>query len=150
MANTNYLKRTVEDYVRAQLAREFGVPFRPGVLQLVTGGTHEFDAVSEDGSVVAGIKAASGKTSGGRTPVGKIKSAIAELYFLSLVSVPRRILVLTDPEFYQILSKRLEGRLAEGLELKLIRLPADIQCQVDKVRRDASREVSPGINVARS
>lgn len=143
MANTNYLKRTVEDYVRVQLEREFGVPFRAAVLQLTTGGTHEFDAVSQDGRVVAGIKAASGKTSGGRIPVGKIKSAIAELYFLSLVPAARRILVLTNPEFYQILSTRLQGRLAEGLELKLLELPSDIQAQVDRVRRDASLEVSP-------
>lgn len=150
MADTRYLKRTVEEYVRTQLAGEFSAPFRARVLQLVTGGTHEFDAVSEDGKVVAGIKAASGKTLGGCTPVGKIKSAIAELYFLSLVSAPRRILILTDPEFYRILLNRLEGRLAEGLEVKLVQLPPEIEREVAKVRRDASREVSPGIGVARS
>ncbi len=140
MADTSYLKGDVEAFVRAHLEQRFGVPFSSRVLRLVTGGTHEFDAVSEHGTVIAGIKAASGRTSGGRMPAGKIKSAIAELYFLSLISAPRRMLVLTDPEFYQILTNRLDQRLAEGLEIELVELPSHIQRQVDKVRQASSWE----------
>lgn len=78
MANTLYLKRVVEDVVRQHLAQQFGVPFESRELTLVTGGTHEFDAVSEDGRVVASIKSTSGKTSGGKLPSGEIRAAQAE------------------------------------------------------------------------
>ena len=143
MADTTYLTNAVEEFVRARLAETFGQKFESRRLPLLTGGTHQFDAVSEYFTVVAGIKASSGRTSGGKLPVGKIKSAIAELYYLSLVSAHRRILVLTDPEFHEILTKRLHRALAPGLELMLIELPADIQAKVDLVQSQASREVSP-------
>lgn len=61
MADTVYLKRGVEQYVRGTLCEEYGVKFSSKILTLVTGGTHEFDAVSEDGTVVAAIKAAGGR-----------------------------------------------------------------------------------------
>jgi hypothetical protein len=57
MADTSYLRRQVEDYVCQKLSKEFGVSFRLCVVKLSTGGTHEFDAVSEDSRVVAAIKA---------------------------------------------------------------------------------------------
>lgn len=145
MADTSYLKREVEQYVREQLATEFGVPFRPKVLTLDTGGTHEFDAVSADGVVVAAIKAASGLTSGGKNPSGKIKTAIAELYYLSLVSAPVRLLILTNPEFHALLSRDVVGRLAPGLALKLVPLPTEMAKRVRQIQDEASREVSgPG------
>ncbi len=58
MADTSYLKMVVEDYVRETLAKEFAIDFRSRVLTLQTGGHHEFDAVSEDGQIVAAIKSA--------------------------------------------------------------------------------------------
>ena len=77
MADTTYLRRIVETYVRDQLSREFGQTFSARFLSLQPGGRHEFDAVSEDRGVVASIKAASGLTAGGRNPSGKIKDCIA-------------------------------------------------------------------------
>jgi hypothetical protein len=52
----------------------YGVPFEKRVLSLVTGGTHEFDAVSGDGRHVISIKSASGKTAGARTRQGRFKA----------------------------------------------------------------------------
>lgn len=142
MADTSYLKKVVEPYVRNELAREYGVPFRPEKVRLVSGGFHGFDAVSKDGQIIAAIKSASGKTVRGKNPSGKIKDAVAELYFLTLVSATTRILVLTNPEFHSILLRELKGRLARGLSLKLIPLPEEIQQQVEKVQSLASQEVS--------
>ena len=142
MADTTFLKGEVERYVRDQLAAEYGIPFQSRVLKLVTGGTHEFDAVSEDGRVVVAIKAASGLTSGGKNPVGKIMTAIAELYFLTLVSAEQRFLVLTNAEFHAILSRKMEGRLAQGLALKLVSLPPEIAESVGQIQDKASKEVS--------
>ena len=141
MADTTYLKYKVEEYVRSALQEEYGVAFTSKILTLSTSGTHEFDAVSEDGTVVAAVKAAGGKTSRGRLPSGKMKSAEAELYYLCLVSAPVRMLVLTSPEFYEIMRRRLEGRLAPVITLKLIQLPPEIQSEVDRIHRIASLEV---------
>ena len=111
MADTTYIKRIVEPYVRLDLGREFGTNFSSQVLTLWTGGTHEFDAVSDDQKIVDSIKSAGGRTATGRRPSGKIKDSEAELYYLTLVRSKTRLLVFTSPEFYDIMSKRLEGRL---------------------------------------
>jgi hypothetical protein len=142
VADTTFLKGPVERYVRERLAAEYGAAFSAEVLPLVSGGTHEFDAVSADLRVVASIKSSSGKTSSGGVPTGKIKNAIAELYFLSLVRAAVRLLVLTNPDFYQILRDALKGRLAKGLGLKLIELPTEMVAKVRQVQGAASKEMS--------
>lgn len=143
MANTSYLRRQVEDCVRQKLSEEFGVAFEARKVLLSTGGTHEFDAVSEDFRIVAAIKSTGGKTASGRVAPGKIKSAIAEIYYLTLVSAEKRFLVLTSPEFYEIMSRRLKGRLASDIKLKLVRLPPYLEQEVARIQTAASREVSP-------
>jgi hypothetical protein len=148
MADTSYLTTIVEDYVRNRLAEEFGQSFGKRRLVLAPGGQHEFDAVSADGGVVASIKAASGLTSGGRMPSGKIKDSLAELYFLSLVDAPVRLLVLTTPAFFDIFVKRSEGAVPAGIQIRCIPLSADGQRQVNAIVQVASREVSPATAVA--
>ena len=143
MADTTFIKTTVEPYVRDILSREFGAPFDSEAVTLSTGGTHEFNAVSQDGRTIATIETASGRTSSGALPSGKFKNAEADLYYLTLVSAPARLLVLTDPEFYELLSARLDGRLAPGISLRLIELPNDIRSELRTVQRAASKEVSP-------
>ena len=141
MANTTYLKNEVECFVRGELQRRFGQRFTSRQLKLVTNGSHEFDAVSEDGKIVVSIKASSGLTSGGNLPSGKFNDNIAELYFLSLVEAEQRILVLTSPEFHRLLTRKLEDRIAPGLSIECISLPDDIQRDVDTVVLEASREM---------
>lgn len=142
MANTNYYKTHVEPYVREALERIHGVPFTSRVLELTTGGTHEFDAVSEGGSIVASIKSLSAKTSGGKRPAAKYHNCVAELYYLSLVVAPRRILVLTTPTWHEMFTKYIKGRLAPGIEVELITLSSELQAKVDAIRDLASNEVS--------
>lgn len=143
MANTNYYKTHVEPYVRAELERLHGASFSSQTLKLTTGGTHEFDAVSADGSIVASIKSLSGKTSRGRRPAAKYSVCLAELYFLSLVDAPKRVLVLTTPAWHTMFIAYIEKRLAPGLSVELIRLPPEIQAEVDRIKDIASGEVSP-------
>ena len=146
MADTTYLTREVEDYVRSELARQTGQSFTKSRITLRTGGSHEFDAVSVDATVVASIKSASGKTSGGNVPSGKINDCLAELYYLSLVGAPTRFLVLTTPEFFEIFAKKTQGAVAEGIEIICIRLPPEMQAKVDAVKYEASQEVSPRVS----
>jgi hypothetical protein len=143
VANTRYLTIQVEDYVRQRLEDVHGSTFSKQMLPLNTGGSHEFDAVSDDGRIVASIKAASGRTKTGKYPSGKVNGCLAELYYLSLVDATTRILILTAPGFHEILVKKVEGALAPGISIELIQLPSGMQVDVDRVVAEASREVSP-------
>jgi hypothetical protein len=148
VADTSFLRRVVEGFVREQMAAEFGQQFAATFLPLRPGGRHEFDAVSSDGRVVASVKAASGLTAGGKVPTGKIKDCLAELYYLSLVDAPIRRLVLTTPAFFTIFTRATAGAVSEGIEIICVPLPADMQLQVDEVVRLASREVTPAAAAA--
>jgi hypothetical protein len=141
MANTLLMKTLVEPYVRDQLAKEFGQPFTSRFLPLPGGGRHEFDAVADDRTIVTSIKSSSGLTSGGKRPGAKIQACYAELYYLVQIEAPSRLLVMTNPEFFGIFERDSRGRLAPGIDLKLVRLPAEIQGAVDEVTRAASAEM---------
>jgi hypothetical protein len=143
MANTAILRTKVEPVIRAGLESEFTQRFTSQVLSLPGGASREFDAVSADGTVVVSIKTSSGLTSGGHIPGGKINGCI-DLYYLSLLSAPVRRLVLTNPEFYEIFVKRMTGALPEGVEVRLVPLPPELQTEVDLVIREASEEIDRG------
>ncbi len=143
MVNTRYLTTVVEEHVRGALSREYGVQFFKRALPLSTGGLHEFDAVAADGLIIASVKSASGRTAGGKIPSGKIKDCIAELYFLSLVEAPRRVLILTSPKFYDLFVRTMRGKVASGIEVIHLSLPADVQAEVTAVQERASAEVFP-------
>jgi len=143
MADTTVLTREVENFVRSRLAERHGQTFGKRFLPLRPGGKHEFDAVSEDGSIVASIKAHSGRTSGGNIPSGKILACVAELYYLSLADAPTRLLVLTNPQFLEIFKRKMRGTLVDGVGIKHVPLSAELQSKVDLVVKKASREMSP-------
>lgn len=138
MANTIFLKKTVEHYVREWLKARFGQTFSSEFLPLThvqgPANTHEFDAVSEDRKIVCSIKTASWKTGGGRRGSGKIQGAYAEIYFLDHVDAAEKYLVLTDAEFYENLKRNLQGRLAPGVSLIDCELPEDLKKEVDRIR----------------
>ncbi len=145
MVNTTIFKTDVEPFVRRWLALRYDIGFDADQVELVGAEpprrSHGFDAVSTDRRVIAGINGSSGKTSGGKNPSGKIHKAYQELYFLTLARADRRLLVLTDPDFYQILKRETQGRLATGVELLYCELPPDLTLKVRAVQRDASAEV---------
>ncbi len=141
MANTAILQRSFE-WVRSELAREFNVGFEKKAVSLHTGGTHTFNAVAADRTVIATIMNSGGATSGGKKPVGKIRGALAELYFLALVQSERRMLVTTNPDFHELLTTAVRGALFPGLELKHVPLPADLAAAVANVTKAASEEMS--------
>lgn len=142
MADTKYLRYVVEPWVRSHLEREHRQPFAPQVLRLGPGGTHEFDAVSADGSIVASIKANSGLTSGGKHPTGKVATCLNEVYYLTLVTAHKRLLVLTNPDFFAIFRRTTAGQTADGVDVVLVPLPTEMQAEVDRVTRRASDEMS--------
>jgi hypothetical protein len=148
VANTSYLRREVEGYVRGRLSEEFDQPFTSEFLALRPGGRHEFDAVSADGAVVASVKSASGLTSGGQDAERQDQGLRAELYYFSLVDAPIRRLVFTTPAFFGIFEKVTAGAIADGLEVVCRPLPPEIQQQVDLIVQEASKEVTPAAAAA--
>jgi len=146
MADTTLLKAKVEPFVTAWLEGKYPShtfskrPLPVGSKRDGSLALHEFDAVSEDNSIVAVIKSHSGKTSGGKRPAGKIGMVYQELYFLTLVDAKLKLVILTDEEFYGIFIKESEGKVAQDIEIHLCKLPGELQREVDKVRQKASYE----------
>ena len=141
MVNTNYLKE-IECWVRDNwLPQQFpGYQFNKRFLELAPGGEHEFDAVSEDVSIVAGIKTNSCKTSGGKGPAGKAAQLYQELYFLNLVEAKKKYLVLTNEDMYKDFLKRSEGKVADGVGILFCQLPSDMNRKVADIQKEASEE----------
>jgi len=146
MAKTTEL-REVELFVREELAKDYpGHTFLEKALPLHkkrdgTYAVHRFDAVSEDNTIVASIKSHSWLTSGGKSPGGKIGQIYQSLYFLSLVDAKTKLLILTDREAYEGFLVVSNGKVAEGVEIKLCPLPPELQLLVTKVQQKASQEM---------
>ena len=145
MANTQVLKGAVEDFVRGALESEFGTPFVKKRLALVRvegpPSDHEFDAVANDGSVIAGIISSAARTSGGKRNVGAVHHATGELYYLTLTEARRRMLICTDLSFCDLMNSVTRGRLASGLEIRHMTLPDDIEMKAQASRNGSSLEM---------
>jgi hypothetical protein len=145
MANTRLLKTQVEPFVREWLSEQFRQKFTSNFLPLTgCSGSHEFDAVSVDKRIVCGIKSSSGVTSGGKNPSGKIAGACEEIYFLASVDADQRFLILTDQEFYQVLSEKMRDKLTHGIALKYCQLNEELSQLVKKIQSGASSEIDRG------
>ena len=146
MAKTTELRK-VEVFVRKELEKSYpGHTFLEKALPLRkkrdgTYAVHRFDAVSEDNTIVASIKSHSWLTSGGKSPGGKIGQIYQSLYFLSLVDAKTKLLILTDREAYEGFLVVSNGKVAEGVEIKLCPLPPELQLLVTKVQQKASQEM---------
>jgi len=141
MANTAPLQDAIH-WVREDLGRQFGLSMTKARVSLRTGGERTFNAVADDVSIVATVMNSSGSTSGGKKPIGKIRGAVAELYYLSLVEDARRLLVVTNPDFYAILRQEFRGALIEEIELIHLPLPRNLAASVGRVHGAASDEMA--------
>lgn len=141
MADTSYIPANAQGYIRSELENIYGQKFTTMKLEVSPGGTRKFAAVSDDLSIVAEIKTSGGKTSTGKNPSGKINSAIVKLYYLSLLNIPKKLLILTNSEFYEIFTKKIDGFLVPGIEIRLMELPEWMENEIRKIQAEASKEV---------
>jgi hypothetical protein len=141
MANTTALQEVFE-WVRSEMSQRHGRTFERRSVPLRSGGTKVFNAVAGDRSVVATIINASGTTSGGKKPIGKIRGAVADLHFLTLAQAQTRQLVITNPEFYSLFVQDLEGAIDPGVSVVHVSLPPELAARVAAVTHAASQEMN--------
>jgi len=145
VANTNLIKSKIHPYVRSWLKNQYGVEFGKTALPLRDcEGKHEFDAVSSNGRIVAEIKTASGRTSGGKHPSGKRAPVFEQLYFLSLVKAYEKLLIITDAEFFEIMKGRTAGIVPADIKLVKCPLPPHLAEIVYSITNEASKEIDRG------
>ena len=150
MARTVEYKTQIEPFIRKELGKSYpGHTFTEKALPLRKKkdgnyGVYNFDAVSEDNSIVASIKSHSWLTSGGNVPSGKIGMIYQSLYFLSLVDAKTKLLILTDREAYKGFLTVSDGKVAEDIEIKFYPLPPKLELSIKKWSQKVSQEMSRG------
>ena len=143
MADTR-LQLEVEKWVcSVVLPRKYGRTFAPKPVRLTPGGSFDFDAVSDDGKIVACISTSGWKTSSGKGGTGKVQKIRSDMFFLLLArGAKRRVAVFTEPdmaEFWQ--GEHAKGRLPKSIELLKVSVPGALDRRLRQARKRASREV---------
>ena len=146
MADTR-IQLEVEDWVRRNwMPANFGMKFSRERMPLKSGGVFDFDAVSEDNSIVATISTSGSKTSGGKHAVGKILKLRSDMLFLTLVEAKRRIIVLTETDMLTQCQKEFAGgRVPREIEFVCAKIPMELSARLTESRLKASKESTGGI-----
>jgi hypothetical protein len=144
MADTR-VQRTIEEWIRQSwLQGKFNKRFQREHITLTCGGEVEIDAVSDDGSVLAIVSTSGLMTASGRQGVGKILAIRAKLYYLLLIRVHIRLVLLTDDAMYQYwLNEQARKKVPEEIIFYHVELPEYLQAQLHEARTEASREMTP-------
>ena len=142
MADTTILKYKVEPWIRdtwLPKQPEFsGIKFTSCDLPLHPGGgfkgKFEFDAVDASKTIAVCISA-------NRKNSGVIHKIRADMLFLLLADVKRRIVVVTNKILFEHFEQeRRNGRVPEKIQFLHAQLPRDLQKQVDEVWEKSSKE----------
>ena len=144
MADTR-VQLEVEDWIRRNWmpTRFGGTKFSRERLPLRSGGVFDFDAVSEDRSIVATISTSGSKTSGGKHAVGKILKLRSDMLFLTLVEAKQRIIVLTETDMFEQCKKEAAGgRVPKEIEFVCAPIPEQLRKLLIAARLKASGELS--------
>lgn len=143
MADTR-IQLEVEDWVRRNwMPTQYGMRFSRERLRLRTGGIFDFDAVSEDHSIVAAVSTSGAKTSGGNHAVGKLLKLRSDMLFLTMVDAKRRVIVLTEQDMCDLLRREFEaGRMPKEIEFVCAEIPAELRARLVEGRQKASGEFS--------
>lgn len=142
MADTTYIKKVIEPYVRHWLERKTQVkPLVEDNVPLPSGGSYRFDAVSTEKKIVANILSNRARTANGNENTGGVRKALNDLRFLSLLpSDVRRIMIFTDKDFSRLVERRSLRMGHDGIEFLFCSLPFELQCELDAVLEGASKE----------
>ena len=91
MADTR-VQLEIENWVRSEwLPQQYGQRFTARKLMFDTGGKFNFDAVSEDGTIVANISTSAATTAGNKFATGKMQKLRADMLFLLMAPATIRL-----------------------------------------------------------
>jgi hypothetical protein len=141
MADTR-IQIEVEDWVRRNwMPAHFGKKFFRERLKVRSGGVFDFDAVSEDCSIVGTISTSGSKTSGMKNAVGKILKLRSDMLFLTMVEAERRVIVLTEQDMFdQCKKESAGGRVPPEIEFVCAEIPDELRARLIAARLKASGE----------
>jgi hypothetical protein len=140
MADTSLLK-PVSEYAVDEVSKKLNIKLARQKVKIGFNKEKTFDGVSIDGDIVIKVLNHSGLTSGGNIPSAKIRSTYADCYFLSLTKARKKVLVLTNKEFYDIFNHDSIG-LLNDIELMYIELSDKYKAITSEVSKLASDEMS--------
>jgi hypothetical protein len=132
----------VEDWVRRNwMASQFGMKFSRERMVLRSGGVFDFDAVSDDHSIVATISTSGSRTSTGRYAVGKMLKLRSDMLFLTMVEAKRRLIILTERDMCdQCEREAAGGRVPPEIEFACATIPDELRARLVAGRLRASEE----------
>lgn len=147
MADTR-IQLAVEDWVRRNwMEKAFGMKFSRERLPLRSGGVFDFDAVSEDRSIVATISTSGSKTSGGKHAVGKILKLRSDMLFLTMVVAKQRLIILTERDMCdQCEREAAGGRVPPEITFACATIPDELRVRLVAARLTASGEFGRPVN----
>jgi hypothetical protein len=120
---------------------EFGMKFSRERLRLRSGGVFDFDAVSEDQSIIAAISTSGSRTASRKYAVGTILKLRSDMLFLSMVESKRRLVVLAEIDMLAQWKKELAGgRVPDEIEFVCAEIPIDLRTRLVAARLSASTE----------
>ncbi len=133
MADTT-VQREVAGWLREHwLSSKYRQAFTARRLLLSSGGTFEFDAVSQDGKIAATISTSQSLTAGGKQGSGKPQKIRADALFLLLAEVEEQILLFSEQDMFKLVEGEFErGRLPTNLKIMLANLPADLKNRLEE------------------
>lgn len=119
--SSKYLK--TEESVRKSLSEKMGVPLLKRTFELLPGVFREFDAISADNKLVAEIKASNVPVKGELRHTQLAEMCEACLFMLTLKGAERRILALSDVDFFNAFLKTSQAAAARALGIEVIYVP---------------------------
>lgn len=143
MANTSYLRKTVEPFLVGWAAKQIGVGLKPCRVEVgrTMGGTpvrFEFDGVSADGTVGVCISASTSYK------VGQMRKFFMEATLLNRVpQFARRVMVFVESHVWEGFKNQCDGLV----DLKRIQalvcneLPLEMQTKIGEIYKASAEEV---------
>ena len=141
----NTVHTEAEKWIReVSLPKKYGQSFRQKNLVVQSRGQIKFDAVSDNGEIVAMICTSAGFMSSGKVATDELMKVRSDaLRFLMLEATPqKRLMIFTDQSMIDVVKdEKKKGRFPSELEILRVKLPPDLAAKVAESQRIASEGV---------
>ena len=151
MANTTAQRQAEQWIINEAFPKRFpSVSFTGKKMKLTWGGHFEFDAVSDNHSIVIAISTSEARTASGKLATAKFQKLKTDaLYLLHLEVEACKIMVFTEESMCNHFKQESSnGRFPPSSSIQLLHfpLPENLQRKVVAARKIASDETSPSAN----